>query len=62
MNIDVVSVTHLLYFPVLWMNETSQSRVSVALNQQEYTTHLESNSRVLGSIKLEDNDNARTKP
>jgi hypothetical protein len=62
MNTDVVSVTHLLYFPVLSMSEMNPSRVSVALSQQEYTTPPASNSRVLGSIKLEDNDNARTKP
>jgi hypothetical protein len=36
------------------MNETSQSRVSVALSQQEYTTLPVSNSRVLDSTRQED--------
>ena len=36
------------------MSEMNLSRVSVALSQQEYTTPPESNSRVLGSTRLED--------
>ena len=54
MNIDVVSASHLLYFPEAEMNVTNQSLASADLVQQEYTTQSVFSSRVLASTRLED--------